>query len=262
MRFFGAFAVLSTFVLSIGASGASAPALSDTKAQLHFHVNHAASTFTYERLNKTDAVLLVVDHQEGLYLLGRDKSAVEFKNNILAHASLGKVFGLPVVLTSSTDTGMHDDDLFTFGCADCEIGPNGPLTQEVLEMFPDAPFIRRQGEVNAWDNPDFKAAVEATGKSQVILAGITTDVRARIALTLEFDRIDPRVRSALRSWRCPCGMPDIACLLTAMPPERLTRSPLRTPTTACARPVSTSCPCSQLRWSSCATGATLLELQR
>lgn len=43
-------------------------------------------------------------------------------------------------------------------------------------MHPTAPFIKRNGEVNAWDNTDFKAAVKATGKKQVILAGITTDV--------------------------------------------------------------------------------------
>lgn len=45
-------------------------------------------------------------------------------------------------------------------------------------MHPNAPFIKRQGEVDAWDNADFRAAVEATGKKQVILAGITTDVSA------------------------------------------------------------------------------------
>ena len=43
-------------------------------------------------------------------------------------------------------------------------------------MHPDAPFIKRTGEVNAWDNSDFRAAVKATGKKQVILAGIVTDV--------------------------------------------------------------------------------------
>jgi hypothetical protein len=43
-------------------------------------------------------------------------------------------------------------------------------------MHPNAPFIKRQGEVNAWDNADFRAAVKATGKKQVILAGIVTDV--------------------------------------------------------------------------------------
>lgn len=57
-------------------------------------------------------------------------------------------------------------------------GPNGPLPKEIVEMHPSAPLIKRQGEVNAWDNADFRAAVKATGKKQVIMAGITTDVRA------------------------------------------------------------------------------------
>ena len=52
-------------------------------------------------------------------------------------------------------------------------------------MFPNAPFIRRNGEVDAWDNPDFRAAIKATGKTQVILGGITTDVcTAFLALSL------------------------------------------------------------------------------
>ena len=42
--------------------------------------------------------------------------------------------------------------------------------------YPDAPLIQRQGEVNAWDNADFRAAIEATGRSQIIMAGIVTDV--------------------------------------------------------------------------------------
>ena len=57
-----------------------------------------------------------------------------------------------------------------------DIGPNGPLPKEILEMYPSAPLIRRPGEVDAWDNADFRAAVKATGKSQMIVAGITTDV--------------------------------------------------------------------------------------
>jgi nicotinamidase-related amidase len=46
-------------------------------------------------------------------------------------------------------------------------------------MHPSASFIHRQGEVDAWDNPDFKAAVQATGKRHMIIAGITTDVCMR-----------------------------------------------------------------------------------
>ncbi|KIP07882.1 hypothetical protein PHLGIDRAFT_117749 [Phlebiopsis gigantea 11061_1 CR5-6] len=122
----------------------------------------------YERLDKNDVVLLVVDHQEGLYQLARDQDPTSFKNNILAHAALGKVFNLPTVLTTSEETG-----------------PNGPLPREVLEMHSNAPLIKRPGQVDAWDNADFKAAVKATGKKQVILAGITTDVcTAFLALSL------------------------------------------------------------------------------
>ncbi|KAK1235430.1 hypothetical protein PQX77_001357 [Marasmius sp. AFHP31] len=126
------------------------------------------SSNKFERLDKNDALLLIVDHQIGLFETVKDFEPVEFRNNILAHAALGKVFGLPAVMTTSTDNG-----------------PNGQMLQEVLDMHPDAPLIRREGEVNAWDNKDFRAAVKATGKKQVILAGIVTDVcTAFLALSL------------------------------------------------------------------------------
>jgi hypothetical protein len=52
-------------------------------------------------------------------------------------------------------------------------------------MYPNAPLIMRQGEVNAWDNADFRAAIRATGKKQIIMAGIVTDVcTAFLALSL------------------------------------------------------------------------------
>lgn len=131
----------------------------------------AASTgakIKFERINKDDAMLLVVDHQVGLFQLVRDYQPEEFRNNILAHAALGKVFDLPTVLTSSAETG-----------------PNGPLPKEIVAMHPNAPLIKRNGEVNAWDNKDFRAAVRATGKKQVIMAGIVTDVcTAFLALSL------------------------------------------------------------------------------
>ncbi|KAL0577668.1 hypothetical protein V5O48_004316 [Marasmius crinis-equi] len=124
--------------------------------------------YKFERLDKNNSVLLVVDHQIGLFEMVKDYEPVEFRNNILAHAAIGKVFDLPTVMTTSTDSG-----------------PNGPMLQKVLDMHPDAPLIRRQGEVNAWDNADFRAAVKATGKTQIILASIVTDVcTAFLALSL------------------------------------------------------------------------------
>jgi nicotinamidase-related amidase len=113
----------------------------------------------YNHLSKEDAVVLLVDHQSGLMSLVQDFSPDEFKNNVLALADLAKFFELPTILTTSF-----------------EQGPNGPLMPELKEMFPDAPYIARPGQINAWDNEDFVAAIKKTGRKQLIIAGVVTDV--------------------------------------------------------------------------------------
>ncbi len=117
------------------------------------------SQFQYRRLDKDDCAVLLVDHQTGLTNLVHDFSPDDFKNNVLAFADAAKYFGLPTILTTSF-----------------EDGPNGPLVPELKETFPDAPFIARPGQINAWDNEDFVNAVKATGKSQLLIAGIVTEV--------------------------------------------------------------------------------------
>ncbi|KAK7050483.1 Isochorismatase hydrolase [Favolaschia claudopus] len=127
-----------------------------------------SAAYTFERIDKNNSMLLIVDHQIGLFQLVRDFNPEEYRNNILAHAAMGQIFNLPTVLTSSAETG-----------------PNGPIPKEIVAMHPNAPYIKRQGEVNAWDSPEFRAAVKATGKKQVILAGIVTDVcTAFLAMSL------------------------------------------------------------------------------
>jgi len=113
----------------------------------------------YKRLDKDNAAVLLVDHQAGLLSLVRDIDPDKFKNNVLALADMAKYFELPTILTTSFETG-----------------PNGPLVPELKEMFPDAPYIARPGQINAWDNEDFLAAVKATGKKQLIIAGVVTEV--------------------------------------------------------------------------------------
>ncbi|KAL8818566.1 MAG: hypothetical protein Q9223_002826 [Gallowayella weberi] len=113
----------------------------------------------FVRLDKTDAMVIVADLQEGLYQIVRDFDTVTYRNNMIAHAAIAKLFSLPIVLTTSAETG-----------------PNGILPKEISSMYPSAPLIRRNGEVDAWDNKDFRDAVRAQNKSQIILAGITTDV--------------------------------------------------------------------------------------
>lgn len=116
-------------------------------------------TTSYKRLDKNNAAMLLVDHQSGLLSLVRDFDPDKFKNNVLATGALAKYFGLPTILTTSF-----------------EEGPNGPLVPELKEMFPDAPYIARPGQINAWDNDDFVAAIKKTGKKQLIIAGVVTEV--------------------------------------------------------------------------------------
>lgn len=117
------------------------------------------TAFKYNRLDKNDVAVLLVDHQSGLVNLVHDFSPDDFKNNVLALADTAKYFKLPTILTTSF-----------------EDGPNGPLVPELKELFPDAPFIARPGNINAWDNEDFVKAVKATGKKQLLIAGIVTEV--------------------------------------------------------------------------------------
>ncbi|MEU3652955.1 isochorismate family cysteine hydrolase YcaC [Streptomyces sp. NPDC032161] len=114
---------------------------------------------TYKRLSIDDAAALFIDHQTGLISLVQDFGPDQFKNNVLALADCAKYFDLPSVLTTSF-----------------EDGPNGPLVAELHEILPDAAFIPRPGNINAWDNEDFVRAVEQTGRRQLIVSGVVTDV--------------------------------------------------------------------------------------
>ncbi|EAU87089.1 ycaC protein [Coprinopsis cinerea okayama7 len=130
-----------------------------------------ALAFEYVRIDKNNAALVIIDHQVGLMQMVRDQTPEEFRNNVFAHAALGALYNLPTVITSSAESG-----------------PNGPIPQEILDMHPNATIVRRGGEVNSWDSEEFKAAVRATGKNQIIIAGITTDVCttfAALSLTQE-----------------------------------------------------------------------------
>ena len=113
----------------------------------------------YVRLDKDNAAVLLVDHQTGLLSLVRDIDPDKFKNNVLALSDLASYFKLPTILTTSF-----------------EDGPNGPLVPELVQAHPQAPFIARPGQINAWDNEDFVKAVKATGKKQLIIAGVVTEV--------------------------------------------------------------------------------------
>lgn len=116
-------------------------------------------SYTKTRFSKEDSALLMIDHQSGIMQLVHDYSPAEFRSNVLALAKVGRVFNLPTILTSSYESG-----------------PNGPIIPELLEIHPDARIVQRPGQISAWDNEDFVTAVKATGRRNLIMAGVTTDV--------------------------------------------------------------------------------------
>lgn len=110
-------------------------------------------------LTPDNAALVLVDHQTGISGGVADLSQTEFQNNVVALAKIGKMFNLPVVITTSDSTG-----------------PNGPVLNAILEILPDAPIIHRPGQINAWDSEEFVEAVKKLGRKKLIMAGVSTDV--------------------------------------------------------------------------------------
>ena len=116
-------------------------------------------TNTVNRLTPENAALLLIDHQAGISNGITDMSQPEFKNNLIALAKIGKMFGLPSVITTSAANG-----------------PNGPLIGDIVEILPDAPVIHRPGQINAWEHEEFVATVKKSGRKKLIMAGVSTDV--------------------------------------------------------------------------------------
>jgi len=105
-----------------------------------------------------NAVIAFIDYQPEQYAGVRSAPHDE----LLAHVTmLGRVattFELPVVL--STVYVRH--------------GMQG-TNKELLEALPGVPEIDRT-TMNSWEDPDFRAAVQKTGRKKLIIAGLWTEV--------------------------------------------------------------------------------------
>ncbi|HET7163966.1 MAG TPA: isochorismatase family protein [Pseudolabrys sp.] len=110
-------------------------------------------------INVDDTVLLLLDHQTGLFQTVKDISVAELRANVIALARIATLLKIPVITTASVPDG-----------------PNGPIMPEIAEFAPHALYVPRQGEVNAWDNEAYVKAVRETGKKTLIMAGVWTGV--------------------------------------------------------------------------------------
>lgn len=115
----------------------------------------------YEKFGADNAALLLIDHQVGTMGWVKSISFEEMKRNALMLAQAARILKLPTVLTSSMEEYAQ-----------------GPLLSELESILP-AEFsarIKRFGIVNAMDDENFAAAVKATGRNKLIIAGVTNDV--------------------------------------------------------------------------------------
>ncbi|MCY1415409.1 Isochorismatase family protein [compost metagenome] len=110
-------------------------------------------------IDADDSVMLLIDHQSGLFQTVGDMPMPELRARAGALAKIATLSKLPVITTASVPQG-----------------PNGPLIPEIHENAPHAQYVARKGEINAWDNPEFVAAVKATGRKTLIIAGTITSV--------------------------------------------------------------------------------------
>ena len=110
-----------------------------------------------DRLTPENSVLLLIDHQVGLFTGVRDIPVAELKHNVVALAKAAKVLGVPIIVTATSPEMW------------------GPIIPELTEALPGISIINRT-TVNAFDEPRFAKAVEATGRKKLIIAGVSTEV--------------------------------------------------------------------------------------
>jgi len=113
------------------------------------------------RFTPANSAMVLIDHQVGTIQLVRNLATADVVRFTLALAKAAKILGMPVVLTTSQEDHAQ-----------------GPLIPELETIVPEAfaARVRRPGTVNAWNDPNFRSAIEATGRRNLIMAGLTTDV--------------------------------------------------------------------------------------
>ena len=107
------------------------------------------------------AALMLIDHQVGTIQLIKNIMPDTAVRNAALLGQAALAYKMPIVMTSSQEDQVQ--------------GPLHPLLQQAM---PDAyaARVKRAGIVNAWTDPNFVRAIEATGRRQLIMAAVTTDI--------------------------------------------------------------------------------------
>ena len=106
--------------------------------------------------------ILLVDHQPGVLAMTRSVPADQVTQNVAVLARLGEQLGIPLVITSTRETIEF-------------LGTNLPAIQQGAPRA-YAARIRRAGMLDAFADPKFVDALKKTGRSNLVIAGLLTDV--------------------------------------------------------------------------------------
>ena len=109
-------------------------------------------------LTPDNCVITLIDHQPQMMfgVGGVDRESII--NHTVALGKAARVFDVPVVLTTVETKSF-----------------SGNLWPQIRAVFPEQPAIERSS-MNAWDDKNFVAAIKATGRKKIVLAGLWTEV--------------------------------------------------------------------------------------
>ncbi|EFE95890.1 hydrolase [Serratia odorifera] len=108
-------------------------------------------------LRPEDSVLVLIDHQPYQLANLNSHEPQMVVNNAIALAKAAKAYGVPTILTSVI----------------AERG--GLIFPQIVDVFPDQQVIDRT-LINTWQDPKVVDVVKATGRKQLIIAGLWTEV--------------------------------------------------------------------------------------
>ena len=105
-----------------------------------------------------NSALVLIDHQPAVGLAVHSIDQCLLVTNVAALARAAKALRVPTVLSTIGAKGSVLVD---------------PIFKEISETFPDITPIDRT-TTHAWSDPNFRAAIDATGRKKLIMAGIVT----------------------------------------------------------------------------------------
>jgi len=105
-----------------------------------------------------DSAIAFIDFQPQMLFGVASADRATLINNVTLLAKVAKEFNVPTLL-SSVETESF----------------SGYVWPQLLDIFPGQPVIERSS-MNSWDSQEFRKAIEATGRKNIIICGLWTEV--------------------------------------------------------------------------------------